>query len=127
MSINDCNGCRSPDCDTCVARRQHAKHEHCIDCQRCLIGEGDADIRVFGRHVGDQSENDGDRCTRCVPCVQECSCDSEYEHMLAVDESRRDFLRSPGPPPAHFTDEEVARAEAGIARDRAALTKAGRP
>jgi len=44
MSIDDCNGCRSEDCDTCVARRYHAKHKHCLDCQRCLVGEKDAGI-----------------------------------------------------------------------------------
>jgi len=93
MSIDDCNGCRSEDCDTCAARRYHAKHEHCLDCQRCLVGEKDAGMKVFGIHVGDASESDGDRCTRCVPCVQECACDSEYEHEMAEDESRRDFLR----------------------------------
>lgn len=107
MSIDDCKGCRSEDCDVCVTSRQHAKHEHCHDCRRCLVGD-------------DQSENDDDRCTRCVPCVQECGCDSEYEHMLAEDEAMQDFLRNPGPPPAHWDAETVERVMATIDRARGA-------
>ena len=75
MSIDDCNGCRSEDCDACVTRRQHAKHKHCLDCRTCL---DDAST----------SDHDGDRCKKCVPCRQECSCDSEYAHELAEDEFR---------------------------------------
>ena len=118
MSIDDCNGCRSEDCDTCAARRYHAKHEHCLDCQRCLVGEKDAGFRVFGLHVGDASENDGDRCTRCVPCVQECGCDSEYEHDAAIEESRLDFLRNPGPPPSDWSADRTARVYGRIAIER---------
>lgn len=53
MGIDDCNGCRSEDCDACFARREHAKHEHCLDCRACLTGD-------------DRSEEDGDYCARCV-------------------------------------------------------------
>lgn len=101
MSIDDCNGCRSEDCDACVISRQHAKHDHCLDCRCCLLGE-------------ERSVNDGDRCMRCVPCVQECGCDSEYEHAMAEDEAMHEFLRNPGPPPTHFTDEQVERARSAI-------------
>lgn len=118
MGIDDCNGCRSEDCDACATRRYHAKHEHCLDCKRCLIGERDNGVHVFGLHVGDQSENDGDRCTRCVPCVQECACDSEYAHELAEDEAMQDFLRNPGSPPAHWDAETVERVTATIGKAR---------
>lgn len=36
MNIDDCNGCRSEDCDACCERRKHAKHRHCTGCQGCL-------------------------------------------------------------------------------------------
>lgn len=93
------------DCDTCFAYRQHAKHEHCLDCRACLGDEN-------------TSDNDGDRCTKCVPCRQECGCDSEWAHAMAEDESLRDFLRNPGPPPSHFSDEDTARALGAMYRSR---------
>jgi len=101
MSIDDCNGCRSEDCDACVTRRQHAKHEHCLDCRECLTDDN-------------TSSDDGDRCKKCVPCHHDCGCDSEYEHDAAIEESRRDFLRNPGPPPAHWDDETKKRVAAAI-------------
>ena len=97
---------RGCDCDECFEARKHAKHEHCLDCQACLTDEN-------------TSDSDGDRCTKCVPCRQECGCDSEWAHAMAEDESMRDFLRDPGPMPAHWDDETRERVGAAVAREQA--------
>ncbi len=47
-------------------------------------------------------------------CGRECDCESEEAHDAAVDEMERDFLRDPGPPPAHFTAAQTERAQRGI-------------
>ncbi len=56
-----------------------------------------------------------------VSCRRECDCESEEAHEAAVDEMERDFLRNPGPPPAHMSREAVARAMASTDKRRVAL------
>ena len=46
-------------------------------------------------------------------CGHECCCDSKKAHAASQEESLREFLRDPGPPPAHWSPEVqelVARA-----------------
>lgn len=43
-------------------------------------------------------------------CGRDCDCESEEAHDAAVEASLEDFLRDPGPPPAHMSPEGVARA-----------------
>ena len=54
-----------------------------------------------------------------------CGCDSDEEHEAFVEDSRRDFLRNPGPPPAHFTGEDVERALTAMNEARRELLKKG--
>ena len=56
-----------------------------------------------------------------MSCGRECDCESEEAHDAAVDESQRAFLANPGPPPAHFTPEQIERAMRGMKAERARL------
>ena len=49
----------------------------------------------------------------------ECMCDTREAHETDREESERAFLADPGPPPAGWSIERVARAEAGMAEARA--------
>ena len=49
----------------------------------------------------------------------ECECETRAEHDAYAEESERAFLADPGPPPAGWSPERVARAEAGMAEARA--------
>jgi hypothetical protein len=49
-----------------------------------------------------------------MSCGRDCDCDSEEAHDAWVHESMLDFLRNPGLPPAHYTEEQADRALQGI-------------
>lgn len=51
-------------------------------------------------------------------CGYECGCDSIEEHDAEFERERLEFLRDPGPPPAHMSEDGVARARRGIAEAR---------
>ncbi len=44
-----------------------------------------------------------------MSCGRECDCESEEAHDAAMEESQREFLRNPGPPPAHLTGAKLSR------------------
>lgn len=54
-------------------------------------------------------------------CGRDCECDSLAAHEDAQAEAEKDFLRDPGPPPAHMSDDGVARARTAMAERRAQL------
>jgi len=51
------------------------------------------------------------RSLRQQTCGYECMCDSLEKHEAAVEQSRLDFLRDPGPPPSRFSSDQMERAE----------------
>ena len=52
-------------------------------------------------------------------CGMECGCDTRAEHDAAMEESMQEFLRNPGPPPAHFSPNDVERALTAMNRAKA--------
>ena len=87
----------------------------CYDCKAAF-----GHTRPDGTEVLDSSDGDG-RCSRCAPCRQECACDSEEIHEAAREESLRSFLRDPGPAPAGWEPDRVARVRATIEAERIRL------
>ena len=107
-------------CSVCKA---HTKHEHC-DESHCMDAAGRCACHVCGE-CGEFVDDGEKYCAECdKSCGQDCGCDSRTEHDAAIERSRLDFLRDPGPAPAHFTPEQTARAAKGIAE---AQRKAGLP
>lgn len=54
-------------------------------------------------------------------CGRDCMCESVEAHEAACERELRAFLADPGPPPAGWSPERVARAEAGMDEARRRL------
>jgi len=83
-------------------------------CIRCLLPFG---LEIDADSVIEPVREGGAICTRCT-CGHECDCDSVAAHEENEEESLRDFLRNPGPPPAHWDAETAERVTATVERAR---------
>ncbi len=85
-------------------------------------------LRTLCAVCGDPSGRMTCCCSTCAEdayyattCGEECACESLAAHEDSLAEMERDFLRDPGPPPAHMSEASVAKARAGMSERRAAL------
>lgn len=121
----------------CAVCKEHAKHEHCDAEGHCLDAAGLCVCHVCHvcqvcqvcQECGEFVDEGARFCSACDKegCGDECMCETRTAHEESREESERDFLRDPGQPPAHWTENQKERARLGMEERRRKLSTEKHP